>query len=112
LRTTCAASCGFSSRNSASFVLTTDATNPSMPGLPSLVFVWPSNCGSESLADTTAVRPSRMSSPVRFSSFSFSWPFSRAYRLTVRVSAERKPDMCEPPSWVLMLLAKEKTDSW
>ena len=83
-----------------------------MPGLPSFVFVWPSNCGSWSLAEMTAVRPSRMSSPVRFSSFSLSMPFSRAYRLSVRVRAERKPDMCEPPSCVLMLFAKEKTDSW
>ena len=78
LRTTAPASCGFSSRNSASLVLTTDATKPSMPGLPSLVFVWPSNCGSWSLTEMTAVRPSRMSSPVRFSSFSLRWPFSRA----------------------------------
>ncbi len=78
LRTTAPASCGFSSRNSASLVLTTEATKPSMPGLPSLVFVWPSNCGSVSLTEMTAVRPSRMSSPVRFSSFSLSWPFSRA----------------------------------
>ena len=43
------ASCGFSSRNSASLALTTEATKPSMPGLPSLVFVWPSNCGSVQL---------------------------------------------------------------
>jgi hypothetical protein len=49
LRTTAPASCGFSSRNSASLVLTTEATKPSMPGLPSLVFVWPSNCGSVEL---------------------------------------------------------------
>ena len=26
-------------------------------------------------------------------------------------SAERKPERCAPPSWVLMLLANEKTDS-
>ena len=30
----------------------------------------------------------------------------------MRVSAERKPERCEPPSWVLMLFAKVKTDSW
>ena len=78
LRMTARASCGFSSRNWASFALTTEATKPSMPGLPSLVFVWPSNCGSVSLAEITAVRPSRTSSPERFSSFSLSSPFSRA----------------------------------
>ena len=52
--------------------------SPACPGLPSLVFVWPSNCGSASLAEMTAVRPSRTSSPARLSSFSLSMPFSRA----------------------------------
>ena len=78
LRMTALPSLGFSSRNSASFALTTDSTKPCMPGLPSLVFVWPSNCGSLSLAEMTAVRPSRTSSPERLSSFSLRWPFSRA----------------------------------
>ena len=31
--------------------------------LPSLPFVWPSNCGFGTLTLTTAVRPSRVSSP-------------------------------------------------
>ena len=106
------ASCGFSSRNSSRPRLTTDSTNPCMPGLPSFVFVWPSNCGSASLAEMTAVSPSRTSSPARLSSFSFKRPFSRAYLLSVRVSAERKPERWEPPSCVLMLFANEKTDSW
>ena len=56
----------------------------------------------------TAVRPSRMSSEER-PSFSF---LSRlkflAWRLSVRVSAERKPERWVPPSTVLMLLAKAK----
>ena len=60
----------------------------------------------------TAASPSRTSSPSRLSSFSLSSALSRAYLLIVDVSAERKPDMCEPPSCVLMLLANEKTDSW
>ena len=60
----------------------------------------------------TAVSPSRTSSPERLSSFSLSSPLSRAYLLSVRVSAERKPLRWEPPSCVLMLLANEKTDSW
>ena len=109
---TARASDGFSSRNSPSPVLTIDSTKPAIPGLPSLVFVWPSNWGSRSLTEITAVSPSRTSSPERLSSFSFSRPFSRAYLLSVRVSAERKPDMCEPPSRVLMLLANEWIDSW
>jgi hypothetical protein len=92
--------------------LTTFWTKGCMPGLPSFVFVWPSNCGSVSFTDSTAVRPSRTSSPESAGSFSRSSPFSRAQRFTTPVSAERKPDMCEPPSCVLMLLAKEKQDSW
>ena len=35
-----------------------------------------------------------------------------AFAFSVRVSALRKPDRCEPPSTVLMLLANVKTDSW
>ena len=89
-----------------------DWTKPCMPGLPSLVLVWPSNCGSASLAEMMAVRPSRTSSPESAGSFSLSSPFSRAYWLSVCVSAPRKPERCEPPSCVLMLLAKEKMDSW
>ena len=68
--TTWLASCGFSSRNSASARLTMFWTKPAMPGLPSLVFVWPSNCGSWSFTEMTAVRPSRTSSPDSASSFS------------------------------------------
>ena len=45
-----------------------------MNGLPSFVFVWPSNCGSRSFTDTIAARPSSTSSPERFSSFSLSTP--------------------------------------
>ena len=45
-------------------------TKPLTSVLPSLVFVWPSNCGSPSFTETIAARPSRMSSPVSFSSFS------------------------------------------
>ena len=112
LRMTRTASLGFSSKNSASCALTIDSTKPCMPGLPSLVFVCPSNCGSASLAEMIAVSPSRTSSPESAGSFSLSSPLSRAYLLSVRVSAPRKPERCEPPSWVLMLLANEKMDSW
>jgi hypothetical protein len=34
-----------------------------------------------------------------------------AYELIVRVSADRKPERCVPPSCVLMLLANEKISS-
>ena len=92
--------------------MTVDSTRPAIGGLPSLVFVWPSNCGFWSLTEITAASPSRTSSPSRLSSFSFSRPLSRAYLFSVRVSAERKPCMWVPPSCVLMLFANEKTDSW
>ncbi len=60
------ASPGFSSRNSPSLRLTVSLTSPSTGGLPSFVFVWPSNWGSPSLTEITAVSPSRTSSPERF----------------------------------------------
>jgi hypothetical protein len=74
----CFASLAFSSRNSASLVLTVCSTSPRTHGLPSFVFVCPSNCGSRSLTERTAARPSRTSSPSRFSSFSLRSPFRRA----------------------------------
>ncbi|CAM5540707.1 hypothetical protein STENM327S_06700 [Streptomyces tendae] len=79
--------------------------------LPSFVLVWPSNCGSASLTEMIAVRPSRMSSPVRLSSFSRSSFLSRAYLLISEVSAARKPSSWVPPSCVWMMLAKEYTPS-
>ena len=54
-----------------------------------------------------AVRPSRMSSPWRFSSFSLRMPLALAYLLTALVRAFLKPSSCMPPSMVLMPLAKE-----
>ena len=72
------ASAGFSSRNSPSLRFTVDSTKPFIGGLPSFHFVCPSNCGSCSFTDTIAVRPSRTSSPLSESSFSFSRPFLRA----------------------------------
>ena len=58
------------------------------------------------------MRPSRTSSPERLSSRSFRCPCERAKRFSVRVSAERKPERCVPPSCVLMLFANERSDSW
>ena len=73
--------------------------------LPSFVLVWPSNCGSDTLIDTMAVRPSRMSSPETRSSRFLISPQDSPQRLTVFVSAARKPSSCVPPSCVLMVLA-------
>ncbi len=80
-------------------------TNERIETLPSLAFVCPSNCGSRSFTAMIAVIPSRMSSPVRLSSFSLSRFFARAYLFSTVVSAVRKPSTCIPPSMVEMLLA-------
>ncbi|MNW54845.1 hypothetical protein D3C74_324680 [compost metagenome] len=63
------------------------------------------------MIDRTAVRPSRMSSPVRLSSFSLMMALARAYSLTSEVMAARKPSSCVPPSVVEIVLANVCTDS-
>ena len=100
------ASLGLRSNQSASQSLQAFCTKVFASVLPSLVLVCPSNCGSASLTEMIAVRPSRMSSPVRLSSFSLSSFLSRAYLFTRPVSAARKPSSCVPPSCVLIVLAK------
>ena len=75
--------------------------------LPNLVFVWPSNWGSGSLTDITAVRPSLISSPVKFPSFSFINLLRLAYSFTVLVKADLKPAKWVPPSCVSILFANE-----
>ena len=72
------ASEGLSSRNSARKRLVLCSTRPLISVFPSLVFVCPSNCGSDSFTEMTAASPSRMSSPVRFSSFYLRMPFCLA----------------------------------
>ncbi len=104
-------SCGFCSSQAPSWSLTTRCTKPLASVLPSLVLVWPSNCGSPSLSEMIAVRPSRMSSPVIRSSCFFINPQSKPALFISEVSAERKPSSWVPPSWVLMVLAKVCTDS-
>ena len=59
-----------------------------------------------------AVSPSRMSSPLRFSSFSFKRLRARAYWFTPLVRALENPSTCMPPSMVEIPLAKEWIDSW
>ena len=54
-----------------------------------------------------AVRPSRMSSPRRLSSFSFRVPLARAYLLATLVRDFLNPSSCMPPSMVEMPLANE-----
>ena len=72
------ASAGWASNQSPSLSVITRCTKVLASELPSLVLVWPSNCGLVSLTEITAVRPSRTSSPERFSSLSLRMPLSRA----------------------------------
>ena len=105
------ASPGCSSSQVIRCSLTVVSTSERMVVLPSLVFVWPSNCGSRKRTLAIAIRPSRTSSPRRFSSFSFNRPLLRAYRLITLVSAFLRPSSCMPPSCVLIVFAKEWIDS-
>ena len=65
------ASLGFSSKKAFSFKEKKVSTAPLASLFPSFALVWPSNCGSGIFTDTIAVIPSLISSPWRFSSFSF-----------------------------------------
>ena len=69
---------GCSSSQVISCSFTVVSTNERISVFPSLVLVCPSNWGSASFTATIAVSPSRMSSPMRFSSFSLRSPFARA----------------------------------
>ena len=57
------ASPGLRSNQSAIHSLQAICTNDFASVLPSLAFVWPSNCGSRSRIEMIAARPSRTSSP-------------------------------------------------
>ena len=100
LRTISLPSAGFCSNQDVSSSLTIFCVKVFASELPSLVFVCPSNCGSASLIETIAVKPSRTSSPVRRSSFLRIKPCSSPNLLTIEVKAVRKPSSCAPPSWV------------
>ena len=62
---------GFSSKNVDNESFTKLETIPVTLLFPSFVLVCPSNCGSFTFTETTAVIPSLMSSPCRLLSFSF-----------------------------------------
>lgn len=70
----------------------------STSGVMSLTFVWDSNRGSGCFTLTTAARPSRTSLPVMAASFSLMRLLFFAYWLIARVSDQRKPLLCVPPS--------------
>ena len=75
--TICFATVGFSSINLLKVSLNNLSVTFRASEFPNLVFVCPSNCGLGCLIDTTAVKPSRTSSPERFASFSLIKPLLR-----------------------------------
>ena len=64
---------GFSSMNIPKFSLTRLSTMPLTSEFPSFVFVWPSNCGSGSCIEITALNPSLASSLESFTSLTFNF---------------------------------------
>ncbi len=74
--------------------------------LPNFVLVWPSNSGSGTFTEITAVKPSRIFSPARFPSLSLRLLRLRAKVLKVRVRTVFSPSRWVPPSIVRILLAK------
>ncbi len=79
----------------------------------SFSFVWEENFGSRILSETTAVSPSRQSSPERVVSLRFfvRLPAS-AYFWIARVSAVFSPSRCVPPSLFEIVFVKQKICSW
>ena len=104
-------SAGFSSRNCASASPSDLIDLHSTSALLSLPLVWPSNCGFGQLDadDGRQALAHIVAGEVRL--VLFEDVCLRPYSFSVRVSAERKPVTCEPPSTVLMPLAKEKSVS-
>ena len=84
--------------------LTAWLTGALTSALPSLVLVWPWNCGSATFTLTTAVNPSRKSSPLMSNLSLSNMPLPSAYFFNVLVNPRRNPVKWVPPSWVLMLL--------
>ncbi len=106
------ASLGFSSRNE----LICWAIRSSMTGRTSeetsLSLVCDENFGSGNFTDSTAVKPSRMSSPVVSTLAFFANCSVSIYWFSVRVIAVRSAVKCVPPSRCGMLLVKHCTVSW
>ena len=79
-----------------------------------MVLVCPSNCGSRTFTESTAVEAlAHVVAAESVMSLSFlanAWTSSMCLLIT-RVSARLKPVRCVPPSCVLMLFTNEKTFS-
>ena len=104
------ASFGCVSNQCATASATTACTAGCTSELTSFSFVCDENFGSGTFTDSTAVMPSRMSSPTS-DRLSF-LPIPSAYLLTTRVSAWRNPARWVPPSRCGMLLVKHSMVSW
>ena len=106
LASTALASPGRSSNHWPSFSATTVSTAGRTSDDTSFSLVCEENLGSGTLIESTAVRPSRASSPVSVTFSRLASPVETAKLLIVRVSAARKPARCVPPSPWRMLLVK------
>ena len=95
------------SRNVRSSVLTTSATILEAAGVPSTSLVWPSNWGSGSRTEITAVRPSSTSSFSTGSSPARRYRPARRWSLNVLTSARSKPVTCVPPFGVAITFTKD-----
>ena len=100
---------GWKSKYSVRTSPTKESTIPRTSVFPSLVLVCPSNSGSGTFTEITAVKPSRTCSPLRLDSPSLILLRLRAVAFNVRVKTAFKPSKCVPPSIVRILLAKPRT---
>ena len=77
--------------------------------MPSTSLVWPSNCGSGSRTEMTAVRPSSTSSLMTGSSPAFSSLAALSWSFSVRTIARSKPVTCVPPLAVAITLTNDRS---
>ena len=100
------ASAGCSSRNSCIFSLSVDSTADFTSEETSLSLVCEENFGSGTFTESTAVRPSRASSPETLILARDAIPSFSIYWFKLRVKAARKPAICVPPSFCGILFVK------
>ena len=82
---------GLNSKYSVKVSPTNESTIPRTSVFPSLVFVCPSNSGSGTFTEITAVKPSRIFSPPKLASPSLSLLRLRAIAFKVRVKTVFNP---------------------
>ena len=89
-----------------------DSTTGFTSELTSFSLVCELKLGSGTFTESTAIMPSRMSSPEKLTLACLARPFCSTYWPMVRVSAARKPARWVPPSFCGMLLVKQNMVSW